>query len=73
MNYYQNRRSVTIGFEDYNYVMSNWKEEKELIDRWCSLVGLGQDEYKIIIQPQCSPAIIVKFSRPLYLDPELEE
>ena len=69
MNYFDSAPGVMAHYEDYDYLIREWEGEKEFVRRWCSAIGLGEDDYTVE-QPQQGNAVWVKFNRPYSLDHE---
>lgn len=54
-------------YDDFEYLTNHWNEEKILLEKWCSLVGLQIGEFTII-KPLCEKqAVEIKFKKPLNL------
>lgn len=72
-NYAAERSDVWVNYLDLSYVRTHWDEEKAFIDRWCEIVGLGANEYKVTLPEDQNRAIEVRFTRPVMLDPMPDE
>jgi hypothetical protein len=68
MNYRKEVSSVNINYSSFDYSMSNWEQEKLLIEKFCEIVGKSQKEYIIEKPNSIKECIVVKFSSPLQLE-----
>ena len=74
MNYVPQPLHCYANYDDFEYLTKHWTEEKELLEKWCSLIGLKVGEFTII-EPSCGQeAVKIKFKNPLNLeDPHRSE
>ena len=68
MNYHQSVDSVACHYEDYDYLDENWDSECALLERWCSILGLGPGKYSIE-KPECiHKCVMINFCKPVELE-----
>lgn len=64
MNYDERPEGVFVGYGDYDYLMANWDEEKEVIEEFAEVLDVKCTYEK----PKRAEAICVKFEKPLELE-----
>jgi hypothetical protein len=69
MNYQQHPQAAFVQYSSLESLNRNWASEKALIDRWCGLLGLNNNEYDIERPKTEDTSITIRFARPLDLDP----
>lgn len=71
MNYDEHPQAVSVQYIDIDFLNRNWEAEKRLIDQWCNLLALREGDYSIERPETEEKTIVIRFSRPLDLDPEI--
>lgn len=73
MNYDPHPYVIYIDYEDYDYLEKNWDREKQIIDMWCGILGIDQENYKIFFPENECESIVMEFSKMINLEEPSEE
>ena len=73
MNFYPNPRQCCVSYSDFDYLLKNWEDEKNILDDWCQIIGLSKEDYQIVKPESDKKAIIIKFHKKLLLEDEFDE
>ena len=67
INYDPHPKGCYADYGDFEYLTKYWNEETELLEKWCSLIGLKIGEYTIC-KPSCEQeAVKIEFKEALNL------
>ncbi len=72
MNFRQNITECYADYENFNYLIENWQQEKNILEDWCRIIGLDVNKCEIIQPESENKAIEIKFNQTLQLPQEEE-
>ena len=67
MNFLKKVYTVSVYYEDHDYLMKNWDEEVKLINKWCHAVGLSYHGYSFDKPKNENECIVLTFSPEMFL------
>ena len=73
MNYNETPEGFYAFYQDFDFLMQEWESEKELLVKWCTIIGLKPSEYTIDKPENAAKGIHVSFSKPFSLEPIPQE
>ncbi len=68
MNYDQHPQKISVVYDDFQFLMQNWDDEKALVDRWCDVIGLKNGDYSVEKPDSVVKCIIIRLNQPLNLE-----
>lgn len=73
MNFYPNPTTCSVYYSDFEYLIENWEEEKNILHNWCEIIGLLKQDYKILEPKSEKDAITINIEKKLLLEDEFDD
>ena len=68
MNYDDGATMVAASYADYDYLDEHWDAERDMLVRWCGILGLEEGEFDIEKPGGIETCVAIHFKKPLELE-----
>ena len=64
-----NPKVCYASYHDFDYLMGNWEQEKDILDQWCFILGLSSHEYQVHHHITCTNQLPTRITITIYHHP----